>query len=496
LNPVNYSRVPIKRYDPDTRIRTLNAPTLIPYTLDEVVAEASRCLGCGLCIQGCPAKIDIPGYQIAVANGDIETGLKINFEKLPFVAVCGNVCPHPCEDNCVLDDNHGSIATRHIKKFIAENIEDYNEVLKVRKNDLGGKAKVAIIGAGPSGLTAAFYLSINGIDVEIFEQTSRGGGMMFHGIPEFRLPRYLLDKEIEHILSYGAKIHYNTKVGRDVQFMDLLNNFDAVYISIGNWKPNRTHVKGEELKGVYHALEFLGRVNQGERIDVGETVAIIGGGFTAFDAARVSLRLGAKKVYVLYRRSKEDRPGYPSSNAEEELEEAEEEKIEFVWEVSPFEYVGENGKVTGIKYWKNKMVDSGSGRREPVPMKDQEFLMKVDTIIEATGQKPDLSFVPNEIMSKLRMTQSGDLIVNQYNMTSYPGIFAGGDITNKRKDIISGVADAGRAAMGILLYLKDKGKIMRVPKRLTNFEQGPYSTTYYEIRDEKIPTVLQITSIQ
>lgn len=496
MKPVNYSRVPIKRYDPQTRIRTLDHPTLIPYTIDEVMAEASRCLGCGLCIQGCPAKIDIPGYQIAMANGDIETGLKINFEKLPFVAVCGNVCPHPCEDNCVLDDNHGSIATRHIKKFIAENIDDYSSVLRVRKNFLGGHARVAIIGGGPSGLTAAFYLAINSIDVDVFEQTSRAGGMMFHGIPEFRLPRYLLDKEIQHILSYGVNIHYNTKVGRDISFQDLLRNYDAIYIAIGNWKPNRTRVKGEDLSGVYHALEFLGRVNNGEMIDVGNTVAIIGGGFTAFDAARVSLRLGAKKVMVLYRRSKEDRPGYPSSNAEEELEEAEEEDIEFVWEVSPFEYVGENGKVKGIKYWKNRMVDSGSGRREPVPIKEQEFLLEVDTVIEATGQKPDLSFVPSDTLEKLRMTPGGDLIVNQYNMTSIPGIFAGGDITNKRKDIISGVGDAGRAAMGILLYLKEKGKISEVPKRLTNYEEGPYSTTYYEIRDERVPTKLEITSIQ
>lgn len=496
MKPVNYSRVPIKRYDPTERIRTLDHATLIPYTIDEVMAEASRCLGCGLCIQGCPAKIDIPGYQLAMANGDIETGLKINFEKLPFVAVCGNVCPHPCEDNCVLDDNHGSIATRHIKKYIAENIDNYSEVLRVKKFNVGGHAKVAIIGAGPSGLTAAFYLSINGIEVDVFEQTPRGGGMMFHGIPEFRLPRYLLDKEIQHIISYGAKIHYNTKIGKDIQFEHLMKNYDAVYIAIGNWKPNMTRTKGEDLKGVYHALDFLGRINNGEKIDVGDTVAIIGGGFTAFDAARISLRLGAKKVYVLYRRAKEDRPGYPSSNAEEELEEAEEEKIEFVWEVSPFEYIGEDGKVTGIKYWKNKMVDSGGGRREPVPIKDQEYTMKVDLIVEATGQKPDLSFIPKETLEKLRMSPGGDLIVNQYNMTSVPGIFAGGDITNRRKDIISGVADAGRAAMGILLYLKNQGKIERVPKRLTNYEEGPYSTTYYEIRNENIPTTLQITTIQ
>ncbi len=488
---VNYSRVPIKRYDPNERLKGLSLPVLVPYTLEEVVAESSRCLGCGLCVQGCPARIDIPGYQIAMANGRIEEALKINFEKLPFVAVCGNVCPHPCEDVCVLDDNKGSLATRHIKKYVAENSGDYKDILKVKKNDLGGHPNVAIIGAGPAGLTAAFYLTINGINVDIFEATDKAGGMMVHGIPGFRLSRDLIKKEVDHILSYGGKIFYNKKVGKDIKFEDIMKNYDSVFIAIGNWNPTRTRVKGEDLKNVYHAIEFLQRVNGGEKIDVGKTVAIIGGGFTAFDAARMSLRLGAEKVLVLYRRAKEDRPGYPSSNAEEELEEAEEEKVEFVWEVSPFEYVGEDGRVTGIKYWKNQMVDSGKGRREPVPMKDKEYLLEVDTIIEATGQKGDFSFIPQDILEKIKMTSSGDLIVNQFNMTSYPGIFAGGDITNKRKDIISGVADAGRAAMGILLYLKSIGKIERVPQRLTNFEKGPYSTTYYEIKDERAYTLIQ-----
>jgi len=490
LKFVNYSRVPIKHYDPEQRVRTLDAPTLVPYTLDEVIAESSRCLGCGLCVQGCPARIDIPGYQIAMANGDIETGLKINFEKLPFVQVCGNVCPHPCEDYCVLDDNKGPIATRHIKKFIAENSGDYAGVLKVKKNDLGGHPRVAIIGAGPAGMTAAFYLSINGINVDVYEGTDKAGGMMVHGIPDFRLSRDAISKEVSHILSYGARIFYNKKVGKDVDFGALMKEYDAVYLAIGNWKPTRTKIKGEEFSGIYHALDFLGQVNYGKKIDVGQNVAIIGGGFTAFDAARISLRLGAKRVMVLYRRSAEDRPGYPSSNAEEELEEAEEEKLEFDWEISPFEYVGENGKVKGIKFWKNQMVNTGKGRREPVPIKDKEYYVDVDTIIEATGQKGDFSFIPQEIMDKLKMTPSGDLIVNQYNMTSYPGLFAGGDITNKRKDIISGVADSGRASMGILLYLKDIGKIERVPQRLTNYEKGPYSTTYYEIKDERIPTTI------
>ncbi len=483
---VDYKRVPIKHFDADKRVRSLDLQTLVPYTLEEVVAESSRCLGCGLCIQGCPARIDIPGYQIAMANGNIEDGLKINFEKLPFVEVCGDVCPHPCEDWCILDDNKGSLATRHIKKYISENTPDYKEVLKVKVQDLGGHPSVAVIGAGPTGLTAAFYLSINGIRVNVYEASDRPGGVMVHGIPPFRLPRETITKEAEHILSYGSRIFYNTRIGKDVKFEELLKENSAIYIATGNWKPTRIKITGEELQGVYHALEFLNKINSGEKIDVGENVAIIGGGFTAYDAARISLRLGAKKVTMMYRRSAIDRPGYPSSNAFEELDEAEEEKIIFDWETSPIEYVGENGKVKILKYWKNQMVDSGRGRRQPVPVKDKEYSLEVDTIIEATGQREDLYFIPGEIMEKLSTTTTGDLVVNQYNMTSYPGIFAGGDITNKRKDIISGVGDSGRASMGILLYLKELGKIQRVPQRLTNYEGGPYSTTYYDMEGKEI----------
>ncbi|MEM2056115.1 MAG: FAD-dependent oxidoreductase, partial [Thermoplasmatales archaeon] len=475
------NRVPIKHYDVKNRVKSLDIRTLVPYTLDEVIAESSRCLGCGLCIQGCPARIDVPGYQIAMANGNIEDALRINFEKLPFVEVCGNVCPHPCEDSCILADNKGALATRHIKRYISENIENYRDVLNVEIQDLGGHPKVAIVGAGPAGLTAAFYLSINGIKVDIYEASSKAGGVMVHGIPPFRLSRSSIDKEVSHILSYGARIIYNTRVGEDISFEELLKGYSAVYIAVGNWKPSRTKIIGEDLKGVYHAFEFLRMVNNGERIDVGKNVAIIGGGFTAYDAARLSLRLGAEKVAMLYRRSATDRPGYPSSNADEELEEAEEEKVIFDWETTPFEYVGMNGRVVKLKFWRNKMVDTGQGRKQPVPIKDKEYVMDVDTVIEATGQKEDLSFIPSSIMEKLSFTKSGELVVNQYNMTTYPGLFAGGDITNRRKDIISAVADSGRASMGILIYLKEQGLIKRVPSRLTNYKGGPYSTTYYEL---------------
>ncbi|MEM3489046.1 MAG: FAD-dependent oxidoreductase, partial [Nitrososphaerota archaeon] len=244
-----------------------------------------------------------------------------------------------------------------------------------------------------------------------YEATDRPGGIMVHGIPAFRLPRESIKKEVDHIPSYGSRIFYNVKIGRDIPFDKLLKEYSAVYLAVGNWKPTRTKIEGENLRGVYHALDFLDRINNGEKIDVGESVAIIGGGFTAYDAARVSLRLGAKRVAMIYRRSEVDRPGYPSSNADEELEEAREERIIFDWETTPSEYVGKNGQVESLKYWKNQMVDTGKGRRQPVPIKDREYFAEVDTIIEATGQREDLSFIPQDIMEKLNTSPGGILLL-------------------------------------------------------------------------------------
>ena len=357
-----------------------------------------------------------------------------------------------CEDICVLYDTGGPIAIRHLKRYAADKFQDYSKILDLPKRNFINK-KVAIVGGGPAGLTAAYYLAIQGVQVTLYEALPVLGGFMRTGIPRYRLPDEVIDKEINFILSLGVEVKTNARIGKDVKFADLMKNYDAVFIGVGNHKPRMTGTPGSDAKGIYHATEFLQRVNLGERIDVGKNVVVIGGGFTANDSSRVSLRLGAENVYIMYRRREIDRPGYPSLNAEEEMEESVEEKVQYIWEVTPFEYVAENGRVIGVKYWENEMVTEGHGRAKPVPQKDKVRYIQADTVIEATGQETDFSFMDDEYLKRLRLTPAGHIITNPQGMTSIPGLFSGGDSTNTARDLISAVRDADTAVIGILEYL-------------------------------------------
>ncbi len=444
-------RVPIKQRDPDERKKDFDM-YIFPYTREEVMAESDRCLACGLCVPGCPARVNIPGYVRAMADGDVEKGINIIFKDLPLPQICGTVCTHRCEDACVFHNRGDAVAIRHIKRYIAEN-SDYTKDVKVNKKPDTGK-RVAAIGAGPASLTLGYYLALNGVHVDIYEKHKVAGGMMTIGIPRYRLSMEILNKEIDFIKSLGVDIKYGVEVGKDISFEELMEKYDAVFIGVGNHRPRTTGTAGsEKTDRVMHAIDFLRRVALGEKVDVGEKVIIIGGGFTAMDAARTSLRLGAKKASIFYRRRFEDRPSAGTSNAEEEYEETAAEGVEFVWTVTPFEYVVENGKLKGMKYWKNEMVEQeGGGRAKPVPIKDQEYFVEADTIIEATGQTIEFSFLPDHIKEKLEMDWN-NIKVDANGMTSIEGVFAGGDAVNPTKDIISAVADGKKAAKGIIKYL-------------------------------------------
>ena len=444
-------RVPVKQRDPNERKKDFEMYT-IPYTMEEVMAEADRCLACGLCVPACPARVNIPGYVRAMADGEREKGINIIFRDLPLPQICGTVCTHRCEDACVFHNRGEAVAIRHVKRYIAEN-SDYTRDVKINKKADTGKRVVAI-GAGPASLTIGYYLALNGVHVDIYEKHKIPGGMMALGIPRYRLSMDLINKEVDFIKSLGVEIKYGMEVGKSIGFEELMKKYDAVFIGAGNHKPRTTGTTGaDRTDRVMHAIDFLRRVALGEKIDVGEKVIVIGGGFTAMDASRTALRLGAKKVSVYYRRRFEDRPSAGTSNAEEEYEETAAEGVEFVWTVTPFEYVVENGRLKGMKYWKNRMVEQeGGGRAKPVPIKDKEYFVEADTIIEATGQKIDFSFLPEEIKNKLEMDWN-DIKVDAKGMTSIEGVFAGGDAVNRTKDIISAVADGKKAAKGILKYL-------------------------------------------
>ncbi|MCL4350360.1 MAG: NAD(P)-dependent oxidoreductase [Candidatus Thermoplasmatota archaeon] len=449
---LRFERVKIREEEPEKRLKSFTLEPTIGYSNDEATAEASRCIGCNMCTQACPASLDIGGYINSTAIGDPAQTVRIVFENLPFPAIIGRVCTHNCEDICVMYDTGGPLAIRHLKRYAADKFDDYSKILNVKKRAFLNK-KVAVIGAGPAGMSTAYYLAIQGVKVTVFESLPVTGGFMRVGIPRYRLPADVIDKEIQYIQSQGVDIRLNTTVGKDVQFNDIMEEYDSVFLGVGNHKPRMTGTPGSDANNIMHATEFLKRVALGEKINVGKNVIVIGGGFTANDAARISQRLGAKNVYIMYRRRETDRPGYPSMNADEEMEESLDEGINYMWEVTPFEYAKTGETITSIKYWENQMVSDGAGRSKPVPNKEKTFSMDIDFIIEATGQETNFSFLGEDYAKRLKLTPQGHIIVDQNGMTSIPKLFSGGDSTNLTRDLISAVRDGDTAVMGILNYL-------------------------------------------
>ncbi|MCL4356578.1 MAG: FAD-dependent oxidoreductase [Candidatus Thermoplasmatota archaeon] len=455
---LRFERVKIREEEAEKRMKSFTLEPLIEYSNDEATTEASRCIGCNICTQACPASLDIGGYINSTAIGDPAQTVRIVFENLPFPAIIGRVCTHNCEDICVMYDTGGPLAIRHLKRYAADKFDDYSKIINVKRRGFLNR-KVAVIGSGPAGMSTAYYLAIQGVKVTVFEALPVTGGFMRVGIPRYRLPDDVIDKEMRFIQSQGVEVKLNTKVGKDVLFSDIMNDFDAVFIGVGNHRPRMTGTTGSDAENIMHATEFLGKIALGDHVDVGKNVIVIGGGFTANDAARISMRLGAKSIKIMYRRRETDRPGFPSTNADEEMEETLTEGIDYMWEVTPFEYVKEGNRIVAIKYWKNEMISDSTGRSKPVPMKEKTFTMDIDFVIEATGQETDFSFLGEEYAKRLKLTPQGHIIVDQSGMTSIPKLFSGGDSTNITRDLISAVRDGDTAVIGILNYLNIMDKV-------------------------------------
>lgn len=398
------------------------------------------------CVLACPGSTDCQGYVGLIANGEHEEALKLIKEQLPLPASIGRVCPHPCEDACRRQMVEDPIAIAWLKSFVAD-IDLHREDAFIPDIKPATGKKVAVIGGGPGGLTAAYYLLREGHEVAIYDAMPKMGGMLRYGIPQYRLPKEVLDKEIAVIEKMGAKLINNIKVGKDITLDYLRNSFDAVYVSIGAWKSSKINCPGEELEGVIGGIDFLRKVAMNETAAIGNRVAIVGGGNTAMDACRTAVRLGAKEVYVLYRRTEEEMP------AEEiEITEAREEGVVFKFLVSPIEIIGENGKATSIRLQKMKQGEPDkSGRRTSVPIEGAEELLEVDNIIAAIGQATDARG-----FEELELTKKGTIHADEFSfMTSIPGIFAGGDATNKGAGIaIQAIGDAKKAAGVICSYLE------------------------------------------
>ncbi|MFC2052445.1 FAD-dependent oxidoreductase [Chloroflexota bacterium] len=399
------------------------------------------------CYRACPASIDIPRYIRLIARGRPGAALGVIREKVPFPGVLGRVCVHPCESACQRGlevDNPLSI--RMLKRYAADNGDDSWKRLS-KKLPTTGK-NIAVVGSGPAGLTAAYYLAKLGHKVTIFEAQPEAGGMMRLGIPAYRLPRDILSGEIEEIKNTGVNIKLNTKVDSLELLFD--QGYDSVFLGVGAHQGMPLGVQGEDMSGIINAAEYLKRANLGERIEVGDRVGVVGGGNVAIDAARISLRLGAKKVTIFYRRTRTEMPANP-----EEIEAAIEEDVKILYLTAPSR-VTRDGNVLKLDCLRMELGEPDeSGRRRPVPVEGSNFVTEMDTLIAAIGQRPQ---VPETFGIE---TGRGNVVVVSDNMMSNrQGVFAGGDCVRGPATVIEAIADARKAAEAIDRYLGGKGDIM------------------------------------
>ncbi len=427
--------------------------------------EVARCLECKdpVCISGCPVNIDIKSFVQFILRKDYVGAVNKIRESNYLPSICGRVCPQEsqCEQVCTLGKKHEPVAIGKLERFVADYETEHNlfvaPVIKDKREE-----KVAIVGSGPSGLTCAAELAKLGYKVTIFEALHAVGGVLRYGIPEFRLPRTILDMEAERIKALGVEILTNFLVGRTATIDELFEEwgFKAVFLGTGAGTPTFMGIPGENLSGVYSANEYLTRVNLMRAYDfpnydtpikVGKAVAVIGGGNTAMDAVRTSLRLGAEKAYLIYRRSRKEMPA-----REEEIHHAEEEGVEFVMLTNPTRIVGDaNNWVSGIECQKMELGEPDeSGRRKPVAVKGSEYIIPVQTVIEAVGQKPNP--IIQQTTKGLEIGKRGTVTVNDQQGTSREGIFAGGDLSRGGATVILAMRDGKVAASAIHEYLLSK----------------------------------------
>lgn len=393
----------------------------------------------------CPAHINVQGYVALIGARKYREALSLIWKDLPLPRTIGRICPHPCEKECNRKELDEAVSICALKRFVADNIK---EGFLPRKEEEKGE-RVAIIGSGPSGLTAAAYLALKGYPVTIFEALPVAGGMLYTGIPSYRLPKDVLDDEIKIIKSLGVEIKTNSPIGENLKINDLFaKGYKAIYIATGAHKDQKLNIPGEENPDVIPGVVFLRKINLGEKVEIGNRVAVIGGGNVAIDAARTSLRMGAKEVTIIYRRSLDEMP----ANLEE-IKEAEEEGVKFQFLSAPQEIMIQNGKISSLRCIRMSLGQPDeSGRRRPIPIPGSEFNIEVDTVIPAIGQVPDLSFI-NDL--GLELTPQGTIKVDPISLeTSRKGIFAGGDAVSGPSIAIEAIAHGKEAAISIDRYLR------------------------------------------
>ncbi|MGS0746666.1 NAD(P)-binding protein [Syntrophomonas erecta subsp. sporosyntropha] len=396
------------------------------------------------CLKACPAETDCQGYVGLIANGQYREAVALIKEKIPLPASIGLVCPHPCEQACRRQMVDEPLAIAALKSFAGlKDLEE--EPYQPEIKEASGK-KVAIIGAGPAGLTAAYFLAREGHQVTVYEAMPQPGGMLRYGIPEYRLPKDILDQEINLISELGVTFITNTRINQDISLDYLRSCYDAVFIGIGAWKSSRIRCQGEDSPGVLGGIDFLRMVALYQPVVIGQRVAVVGGGNTAMDAARTAVRLGAKEVRVLYRRTRAEMPAQDI-----EIREAEEEGVIFNFLVAPLEIINHQGRVNAIRLQKMQLGEpDDSGRRSPIPVAGAEEVIPVDTVIAAIGQQVDAQGFTGLELSRWC---SVDVDPNSY-MTSLEGVFAGGDAVTGPGIAVEAIDQGRKAALAIDAYLK------------------------------------------
>ena len=463
---------PMPHQDPVVRAGNFNEVAL-GYTKEQAIDEAQRCLHCKNmpCVSGCPVQIHIPDFIAKVAEGDFEAAYQIIAQDSALPAVCGRVCPQEtqCESKCVRGIKGEPVGIGRLERFVAD-WHNANATEKAARPASNGH-RVAVIGSGPAGLTCAGDLARKGYEVTVFEALHLAGGVLVYGIPEFRLPKSIVQKEVDGLKDLGVKIETNAVVGRSITIDELMEEmkFEAVFIGSGAGLPMFMHIPGENLKGVYSANEFLTRINlmkayrEGADTPImdlkGKKVAVVGGGNVAMDAARCSKRLGAD-VYIIYRRSEAELPARA-----EEVEHAKEEGIIFKTLTNPVEILGynnpedkrdpKNGSVVGIKCVEMELGEpDASGRRRPIVKEGSEFDMDMDCVIMSLGTSPNPLI--KSTTKGLEINKKGGIIVNEEGLTSREGVYAGGDAVTGAATVILAMGAGKTAAKAIDEYLAKK----------------------------------------
>lgn len=425
------------------------------------------------CNHACPAGEDIVQYVGMVNKGDYEGALRRILEENPFPGVCGRVCPHPCELECNRGQLGGAIAIHALERFLAD--LPLERKLPVLKPVSPSAAKVAIIGSGPAGLSCAYQLARRGYRVTVFEALTALGGMMRVGIPPYRLPREVLDREIAAIEAIGVEIQTDMRLGDNLSWQHL-KPYQAVFLAIGQHRSHKLGIGGEDTPGVLAGLDFLRLVNLGEKVEIGPRVAVIGGGNTAMDAARSALRLGATQVSVLYRRSRQEMPAIA-----EEIDEAEQEGVRIEYLTAPVEVLRTNGRVAGLRCVHMRLgAPDESGRRRPEPIPGSEHTIEVDSVIAALGQDADLFCLPEGVQ-----VEKDRIVIQETATTSVQGVFAGGDAATGFGTVAHAIGSGKRAALAIDCYLRGE-PLPSFPPLTEHVHAAPRETDPTVVRFEDI----------